>query len=368
MAIQKRLRNYFFQSTVEKSPRGKSVRFLKDSDPNEDTFRNWAASFVNFLEDFATTTVAGIFSRATTTEVQNRTRTRTIDGVAYPLAVDPDQVPTIIAGTNVSVSSAMNGNRREYTVNVPASGSALVTTDATLAGDGTVGTPLKIAQQAATDPSLLKWNGTTWVPLAIIGENIITDSGNIAGTFWSWDGADSEWGLSGTDSGGLAPVNGDTLTWDSINERWRATTPSNSEVEAAVDALSVDSTNENTANTSSVTSETLRLFSNGNRVTLTGRIQVLIGTNGSCIIRNVPSGLRPSVAKMGSNPEIRIPHSTVNETGYLRLQVLTDVAPAFGDTGDIVLASANTFWDYTGAAQTLDGDTITVVINFTWAI
>jgi len=37
-------------------------------------------------------------------------------------------------------------------------------TDATLAGNGTTGSPLKIAQQSATSGQVLKWNGTTWAP------------------------------------------------------------------------------------------------------------------------------------------------------------------------------------------------------------
>lgn len=37
-------------------------------------------------------------------------------------------------------------------------------TDPTLAGDGTIGTPLRIAQQAATTGQFLSWNGVTWSP------------------------------------------------------------------------------------------------------------------------------------------------------------------------------------------------------------
>lgn len=37
-------------------------------------------------------------------------------------------------------------------------------TDATLTGNGTAGTPLKIAQQGATPNQVLKWNGTAWAP------------------------------------------------------------------------------------------------------------------------------------------------------------------------------------------------------------
>ncbi len=39
-----------------------------------------------------------------------------------------------------------------------------ITTDATLSGDGSTDTPLKIAQQGATVNQVLKWNGTSWQP------------------------------------------------------------------------------------------------------------------------------------------------------------------------------------------------------------
>ena len=44
--------------------------------------------------------------------------------------------------------------------------SATVTTDATLAGAGTVGSPLKIAPQSAAPGQVLKYNGSTWLPAA----------------------------------------------------------------------------------------------------------------------------------------------------------------------------------------------------------
>jgi hypothetical protein len=39
-----------------------------------------------------------------------------------------------------------------------------VSTNATLSGNGTTGSPLTIAQQGATSGQVLKWNGTTWLP------------------------------------------------------------------------------------------------------------------------------------------------------------------------------------------------------------
>jgi hypothetical protein len=43
-------------------------------------------------------------------------------------------------------------------------GTDVAKTDATLAGNGTTATPLKIAQQSATNGQVLKWDGLTWKP------------------------------------------------------------------------------------------------------------------------------------------------------------------------------------------------------------
>jgi microcystin-dependent protein len=51
-----------------------------------------------------------------------------------------------------------------HPVNQSTGGITSVATDTTLIGNGTVGTPLKIAQQAANPGQALVWNGTTWSP------------------------------------------------------------------------------------------------------------------------------------------------------------------------------------------------------------
>lgn len=43
-------------------------------------------------------------------------------------------------------------------------GGGTVQTDATLSGDGSAGTPLKIAQQSASTSQMLEWTGATWEP------------------------------------------------------------------------------------------------------------------------------------------------------------------------------------------------------------
>ncbi len=68
-----------------------------------------------------------------------------------------------INGSNLSL------NKGGGTVSLPAAegdkwGTQSVVSDATLSGNGTVATPLKIAQQAATTGQVLKWSGSTWSP------------------------------------------------------------------------------------------------------------------------------------------------------------------------------------------------------------
>ncbi|MGL4640868.1 MAG: beta strand repeat-containing protein [Shewanella sp.] len=53
-----------------------------------------------------------------------------------------------------------------------------VTTTSALSGSGTIGSPLSIAQQAATSGQVLAWNGTTWVPQTNAGAN----TANLTGT------------------------------------------------------------------------------------------------------------------------------------------------------------------------------------------
>lgn len=69
-----------------------------------------------------------------------------------------------ISGTSLSLSKGGG------TVTLPSSGGGdnwgtqTAVTNATLEGNGTTATPLKIAQQGATNGQVLKWNGTTWKP------------------------------------------------------------------------------------------------------------------------------------------------------------------------------------------------------------
>jgi hypothetical protein len=89
-------------------------------------------------------------------------------------------------------------------------GTQTTQTNATLAGAGTSGSPLRLAQQGATNGQILKWNGTTWLPAA--------DGGND-----NWGTQTAEVGNALTGNGTVAnPLNlasqgavaGEVLKWD----------------------------------------------------------------------------------------------------------------------------------------------------------
>jgi len=79
---------------------------------------------------------------------------------------DPtNEIQTLsISGTSLTLSKG------GQTVILPSSGGGdnwgtqTVVTNATLEGNGSTATPLKIAKQSATNGQVLKWNGTTWAP------------------------------------------------------------------------------------------------------------------------------------------------------------------------------------------------------------
>lgn len=72
-----------------------------------------------------------------------------------------NEIQTIsLSGTNLTL------NKGGGTVAIPGDnwGTQTSTTDATLSGNGTTASPMKIAQQSATSGQVLKWKGTTWAP------------------------------------------------------------------------------------------------------------------------------------------------------------------------------------------------------------
>lgn len=65
---------------------------------------------------------------------------------------------TFSAGANITLTRVSNN------LEIAAAGGGTVSTDATLSGDGSGGSPLKIAQQSATASKVLEWTGATWEP------------------------------------------------------------------------------------------------------------------------------------------------------------------------------------------------------------
>jgi hypothetical protein len=97
--------------------------------------------------------------------------------LSVPFALHSKTVEQETDGDPVNEIQALtlNGNQLTLskgggTVNLPSSGGGdgwgtqTTVTDATLSGNGTVTSPLKIAQQSATSGQVLKWNGTAWSP------------------------------------------------------------------------------------------------------------------------------------------------------------------------------------------------------------
>ena len=93
------------------------------------------------------------------------------NGATWLPANDNDNQTLSIAGTTLSLTNGGSVALPAGTVYSAGSGINLTgttfnnnaQTDATLSGNGTVATPLKIAQQGATNGQVLQWNGTTWV-------------------------------------------------------------------------------------------------------------------------------------------------------------------------------------------------------------
>jgi Chaperone of endosialidase len=100
-------------------------------------------------------------------------------------------------------------------------GTQVVSTGTTLTGNGTSASPLRIAQQGATNGQALKWNGTTWAPAADGGDN------------WGTQTVTTSTVLSGTGTAASpltlaqqGATNGQVLAWNSTNNTWSPTAAS----------------------------------------------------------------------------------------------------------------------------------------------
>lgn len=97
-------------------------------------------------------------------------------------------------------------------------GTQVAITDATLAGNGVTGTPLRIAQQGATTGQVLQWSGTTWVPATVS-----TGSTVLAGDATGPSGSNTVARIQGRNINSAAPTSGQVLGWDGT--QWIPTTP-----------------------------------------------------------------------------------------------------------------------------------------------
>jgi hypothetical protein len=91
-------------------------------------------------------------------------------------------------------------------------GSQTAAIDLTLTGNGTAGLPLGLASQGASNGQVLKWNGTTWLPSTITGDNWGSQTVT----------ASSQFGGNGTSGNPLilaqqGATSGDVLQWSGIS-------------------------------------------------------------------------------------------------------------------------------------------------------
>lgn len=194
---------------------------------------------------------------------------------------------------------------------------SVVTTDATLAGDGSVGTPLKIAQQGATSGQVLKWNGTTWAPAADAGGgggatnltvgnqntntlDVISDTGtdatvpaataSLAGLMSAADKTklDSDNDQLITNEGSLT-LGAGTGTTSLINSNTSGSTPITITVSTGLSSSESGNnlTLTNTDPDQSVTNEPLTISDGTNSETLAGQVLTVTGTNNVSAAYNI---------------------------------------------------------------------------------
>ena len=122
-------------------------------------------------------------------------------------------------------------------------GTQSVITDATLTGNGTTVTPLKIAQQSATSGQVLKWTGSTWqpgndinaLPGGVNGNVQFNNSGVFGGdAAFYWDNSNKRLGLgtSAPDNSAVADITSTTkgllIPRMTLAQRNAIVTPANS--------------------------------------------------------------------------------------------------------------------------------------------
>ena len=145
-----------------------------------------------------------------------------VTGVFTNLQIKPDAVGATeiaakaVTGSKIDDMGASNGQVLKWngTTWAPADdntggGGGSIITNATLTGAGKGASPLGIAQQGATAGQVLRWNGTVWLPAAVPGDN------------WGTQAASTNATLSGNGTSGnplkIAQQNantGEVLSWN----------------------------------------------------------------------------------------------------------------------------------------------------------
>ena len=105
------------------------------------------------------TTITGAYPNFTINSVDTDTDTQTLSLNGNILAISNGNNVTLTTGSNYTAGSGISLTGTTFSNNA--------ITDFTLSGNGTAGTPLKIAQQGATTGQVLQWDGTTWLPSTI---------------------------------------------------------------------------------------------------------------------------------------------------------------------------------------------------------
>lgn len=104
---------------------------------------------------------------------------------AKTLASNSSAKDSILVIDNSGIVNRVSSN---MIVSQASSGLVGISTDASLSGDGKTGTPLKIAQNGASNGMVLTWNGSAWIPQSngsnwsLLGNSATNSSTNFLGT------------------------------------------------------------------------------------------------------------------------------------------------------------------------------------------
>jgi hypothetical protein len=136
-----------------------------------------------------------------------------VDNVDDADADPANEIQTLtLSGTNLTLSKGGG------TVTLPSSGGGdnwgtqTAVTNATLEGNGTTASSLKIAQQGAATGQALKWNGTSWIP----GTDIANGSaagGDLGGTYPN----PAVTKIQGVGISSAAPTSGQVLSYNGVS-------------------------------------------------------------------------------------------------------------------------------------------------------